>query len=62
MIRSENGSNMVGASTELTHAFREMNHIKIGKSSQGCDASSRSLHLTRLVLQKALDKSPTSVQ
>ena len=30
MIRSDNGSNMVGASTQLTRAFREMDHIKIG--------------------------------
>ena len=30
MIRSENGSNMVGASTKLIHAFREVDHIKIG--------------------------------
>ena len=30
MIRSGNSSNMVGASTELTCAFREIDHIKIG--------------------------------
>ena len=30
MIRSDNSSNMVGASTELTRAFQEMDHIKIG--------------------------------
>ena len=29
MIRSDNGSNLVGASTELTCAFQEMYHIKI---------------------------------
>ena len=29
MIRSDNGSNHVGASTELTHAFQEMDYIKI---------------------------------
>ena len=29
MIRSDNGSNIVGASTELTRAFQEMDHIKI---------------------------------
>ena len=30
MIRSDNGSNLVWASTELFHAFQEMDHIKIG--------------------------------
>ena len=30
MIRSDNGSNVVGASTELTHAFQEMDLTKIG--------------------------------
>ena len=29
MIRSGNGSNIVGALTELTRAFQEMDHIKI---------------------------------
>ena len=29
MIRSNNGSNLVGASAELIHAFQEMDHIKI---------------------------------
>ena len=29
MIRSDNGSNLVGASTELVCAFQEMNYIKI---------------------------------
>ena len=28
MIRSDNGSNLVGASTELTCELQEMNHIK----------------------------------
>ena len=30
MIRSDNGSNLVWASTELFRAFQEMDHIKIG--------------------------------
>ena len=30
MIGFENGSNLVGASAELTCAFQEMDHIKIG--------------------------------
>ena len=30
MIGSDNGSNLVGASTERTCAFQEMDHIKIG--------------------------------
>ena len=30
MIRSDNGSNLVGASAELSRAFQEMDHIKIG--------------------------------
>ena len=30
MIRSDNSSNIVGASTELTRAFWEMDLIKIG--------------------------------
>ena len=30
MIRSDNGSNLVGASAELSCAFQEMDHIKIG--------------------------------
>ena len=30
MIRSGNGSNLVGASAELSRAFQEMDHIKIG--------------------------------
>ena len=30
MIRSDNGLNLVGASTELTPVFQEMDHIKIG--------------------------------
>ena len=30
MIRSDNGLNLVGASTELTRVFQEMDHIKIG--------------------------------
>ena len=29
MIRSDSGSNLVGASTELSCAFQEMYHIKI---------------------------------
>ena len=28
-LRSGSGSNLVGASTELTRAFQEMDHIKI---------------------------------
>ena len=31
MIRSDNGSNLVEASAELSRAFQEMDHIKIGK-------------------------------
>ena len=30
MIRSDNGSNLGGASAELSRAFQEMDHIKIG--------------------------------
>ena len=30
MIRSDNGSNLVGTSAELSRAFQEMDHIKIG--------------------------------
>ena len=30
MIRSDNGSNLVGASAELSCAFQEMDHIKVG--------------------------------
>ena len=30
MIRSDNGSDLAGASAELSHAFQEMVHIKIG--------------------------------
>ena len=30
MIRSVNGTNFVGASAELTRAFQEMDHKKIG--------------------------------
>ena len=30
MIRSDNGSNLVGASAELSRVFQEMDHIKIG--------------------------------
>ena len=30
MIRSDNGLNHVGASTELTRVFQEIDHIKIG--------------------------------
>ena len=30
MIRSDNGSNLGGASAELARAFQEMDHIKIG--------------------------------
>ena len=29
MIRSDNGSNLVGASAELSRVFQEMDHIKI---------------------------------
>ena len=29
MIRFDNGSNLVGPSTELTHAFQVTDHIKI---------------------------------
>ena len=30
MIRSDNGPNLVGVSTEFTCAFEEMDHFKIG--------------------------------
>ena len=30
MIRSDNGSNLVGTSAELSCVFQEMDHIKIG--------------------------------
>ena len=30
VIRSDNGSNLVGASAEPSYAFQEMDHIKIG--------------------------------
>ena len=29
MIRSDNGSNFIGASSELVHAFQEMDHLRI---------------------------------
>ena len=29
IIRSDNGSNLIRTSTELTRAFQEMDHIKI---------------------------------
>ena len=34
MIRFDNGSNLVESSTELTHAFQETDHIKIGDFSK----------------------------
>ena len=51
MIRSDNGSNMVRASTELTRAFWEMDLIKIGnflKENGGVQQHERNLGTPRL--------------